>query len=72
MVGKGGGRANLYIDLDNFFLRDLRGKSLAGRKWDSHHLACTREFALYNKQLYLHRAAASLLCAVDHNVQRQE
>ena len=23
MVGKGGGRANLYIDLDNVFLRDL-------------------------------------------------
>ena len=49
MVGKGGGRANLYIDLDNVFLQDLRGKSLAGRKRGSHHLACTRKFELYNK-----------------------
>ena len=32
MVGKGEGRANLYIDLDNCFLPDLRGKSPAGRK----------------------------------------
>ena len=49
MVGKGGGRANLYLDLDNFFLPDLRGKSPAGRKRDSHHFAFTRKFELYNK-----------------------
>ena len=47
MVGKVGGRANLYIDLNNVFFPDLRGKSPAGRKRDSHHLACTREFVLY-------------------------
>ena len=49
MVGKGRGRVNLSIDLDNLFLRDLRGISPAGRKRVSHHLACTREFELYNK-----------------------
>ena len=49
MVGKGGGRANLYIDLNDVFLPDLRGKSPAGRKRDSHHFAFTREFELYNK-----------------------
>ena len=49
MVGKGGGRANLYIDLDNVFLRDLLPEIPSGLERYSHHLTCTRKFELYNK-----------------------